>query len=165
MPFSRWMQILGITHFILGALASIGTVLAVVGIFWVSSTSDPADQSGEAKFGNEVAYLTLGIVAVCLFLLLPITFLLGNRLFSQRSRVFCIVMAVGELLWGLFPGGVAAFIFFTGLSTLQSSSTTATILSAILSAAIPAIPIAVSIATIITLSLPAPQTPRTPASP
>jgi hypothetical protein len=165
MTLPRWMQILGITHFILCTLASIGTALAVVGIFWVSSTSDPTAQSGEAKFGNEVAYLTLGIVAVCLSLLLPITFLLGNRLFSQRSRVFCIVMAVCELLWGLFPGSVAAFIFFTELSSLQSSSTTATIYSAILSALIPGIPLAVSIATIITLSIPSLQTRRTPASP
>lgn len=159
------MQILSITHFVLGTLASIGAILPVVGIFWVSSTSDPTDQSGEAKFGNEVAYLTLGIVAACFFLLLPITFLLGNRLFCQRWRVFCIVMAVCELLWGLIPGGIAAFIFFAELSALQSSSTTATILSAILSASIPGIPIALSIATIMALSLPSKETPRSPASP
>jgi len=154
MPLPRWLQVLAITHFILCTLAFIGTALAVAGIFWVSSTSDPIAQSGEAKFGNDIAYLTLGIIAVCFFLLLLITFLLGNRLLCRRWRGFCVVMAVCELLWGLFPGSVAAFIFFAELSTLQSSSTTATILSAILSAPIPGIPIAVSIATIIALSIP-----------
>ena len=163
MPLSRWMQILGVTHFVLGALASIGTALAIVGIFWVSSPSAaPADQSSESKFGIEVAGLTLGTVAICFCLLLPITFLLGNHLFRQRSRVFCVVMAGCEILWGIFPGGILAFIFFAELSMLQSSGTLATILSAILAAAIPGIPIALSIATIILLSLPSPQTPRTP---
>ena len=162
-PPSPWLRFLGITHFILGALASIGTALAIVGIFWVSSpAAAPADQSGEAKFGIEFANLTLATVAICFFLLLPITFLLGNRLFCQRSRVFCVVMAGCEILWGIFPGGILAFIFFAELSMLQSSGTLATILSAILAAAIPGIPIALSIATIILLSLPSPQTPRTP---
>ena len=156
---SRWIKILGITHFVLATLASIGTALAIAGIFWVSPISGSTADSAEAKFGNQVAYLTLGTVAVCFFLLLPITFLLGNRLFAQRWRVFCVVMAGCELLWGLFPGGILAFIFFAELSTLQSSSTPATILSAALSAAIPALPIALSIATIILLSIPSPQTP------
>ena len=154
MPLARWMQILGITHYILGALASIATALAVAGIFWVSATSSPTTGSPDAKLGIDVAMLTFGAIALCLFLLLPITFLLGNRLFCRRWRVVCIVMAVCELLWSLFPGGIVAFIFFTELSTLQSSSTTATILSAALSAAIPAIPIALSIATLIVLSIP-----------
>jgi hypothetical protein len=159
------MQILGITHFILGTLASVGTALAVVGIFWVSSTSGPTDQSAETKLGNDIAYLTLGAVAVCFFLLLPLTFLLGNRLCCQRWRVVCIVTAVCELLWGLFPGGVLAFLFFTELSTLQSGSTIATALSAILAATIPGIPIAVSIATIIVLSIPSTAISFTRASP
>ena len=165
MALSRWMQIFGITHFVLATLASIGTALAVVGIFWVSPISGSTDQSAEAKFGIEVAGLTLGTVAVCFFLLLPITILLGNRLFCQRWRVFSVVMAGCELLWGLFPGGIVAFIFFAELSTVQSSSTTATILSGILAAVIPGIPIALSIATIILLSLPSKETPRTPESP
>ena len=162
MPLSRWMQILGVIHFILGALASIGTALAIVGIFWVSSTEGPTAQSGEAKFGIQVAGLTLGTVAICFFLLLPITFLLGNRLFCRRWRVFCVVMAGCEILWGIFPGGIVAFIFFAELSTLQSSGTLATILSAILAAAIPGIPIALSMATIILLSLRSKETPGTP---
>jgi len=163
MPLSRWLQILGITHFILAALASIGAVLAIAGIFWVAPIAGSTPESAEAKFGNEVAYLTLGTVAAGFSLLLPITILLGNRLFYQRWRVFCIVMAGCELLWGLFPGAIVAFIFFTEL-TLQYSSTTATILIAALSAAIPAIPIALAIATIIALSIPS-KTPRTPESP
>ncbi|HEX6562803.1 MAG TPA: hypothetical protein VF020_00900 [Chthoniobacterales bacterium] len=158
MPLYRWMQILGVTHFILGALASIGTALALVGIFCVSSVPGPTPQSAEAKFGIEVAALTLGTVAICFVLLLRITFVLGNRLFCRRWHVFCVVMAACEILWGIFPGGIVAFIFFAELSTLQSSSTLATILSAILSAAIPGIPIAVSIATIVLLAMSSTET-------
>jgi hypothetical protein len=151
---SRFARILGVLHYILGVLALAGFILAVIGIFWVWTPIPQGTstfQSDNAKFGLAVAVTTFGTVAVCFFILAPITFLLGNRLFSRRWRVFCVVTAVCELLWGLVPGLVLAFIFFTGLSTTLSCGP---ILIALISITLPAIPIVLSIITIVFLSPP-----------
>jgi hypothetical protein len=152
----RSARTLGLIHYILGVLALVGVVLAVVGMFWVWSPNPyvpGSPESNYAKFGFAVAVTTLGTVAVCFFILAPITFLLGNRLFSQRWRPFCIVMAASELLWGLIPGVILACIVFAELSTAQSNGPIATCLIILLSSAIPVIPLALSIITIIFLSL------------
>ena len=150
----RTLQTLAVVHYLLGALALVGSVLAFIAIFWVW-TPIPQEystfQSDNAKWGLAVAMTTLGTVALCFFILAPITFLLGNRLFSRRWRVFCIVMAVAELLWGLCPGLIIAFIFFTQLSLTLSLGP---ILIALISITLPAIPIVLSIITIVFLSLP-----------
>jgi hypothetical protein len=154
MPPSRFARILGVLHYILGVLALVGFILAVIGIFWVWTPIPQGTstfQSDNAKFGLAVAVTTFGTVAVCFFILAPITFLLGNRLFSRRWRVFCVVTAVCELLWGLVPGLVLAFIFFTGLSTTLSCGP---ILIALISITLPAVPIVLSIITIVFLSPP-----------
>jgi hypothetical protein len=151
---SRFARILGVIQHVLGALALIGFVLAVIATFWVW-TPIPQGlstfQSDNTKFGMAVGVTILGTVAVCFFLLAPITFVLGNRLFCRRSRVFCIVMAVAELLWGLVPGLIVAFIFFTQLSLTLSVGP---ILIALISITLPAVPIVLSIITIVFLSLP-----------
>jgi hypothetical protein len=156
MPPSRFARSLGLIHYILGLLALVGFVLAVVGMFWVWSPNPyvpGSPESNYAKFGLAVAVTTLGTVAVCFFILAPITFLLGNRLFSQRWRVFCIVMAACELLWGLFTGVILACILFAELSTAQSTTPIRTSLIILLSSSIPTIPLALSIITITFLSL------------
>ena len=152
----RFARTLGLIHYLLGVLALVGCVLAVVGMFWVWSPNPylpGSPESNYAKFGLAVAITTLGTVAVCFLILAPITFLLGNRLFTQRWRPFCMVMAACELLWGLIPGVILACIVFADLSTAQSNGPIGTSLIILLSAAIPSIPLALSIITIVFLSL------------
>ncbi len=60
-----------------------------MGMFWVSIPQNPsAPESVDTKFGIGVAEITLGIVAICFIVLAPIAFLLGNRLYCRRWRVF-----------------------------------------------------------------------------
>jgi hypothetical protein len=159
----RLLRTLGVIHYVLGALTCLGFVLSIMGMFWVSIPQNPsAPESVDTKFGIDVAEITLGIVAICFIVLAPIAFLLGNRLYCRRWRVFCVVLAVSELLWGFIFGAVIGFIFFTELYTMQPYGTAGTIVLAILSGAIAGIPIVLAIITITFLGLPTADTSFTP---
>ena len=151
----RLMRIVGLIHYILVALAVLGVAAVVVAGFWLWNTKFPDTEEYEnAGYAVGGGVIMLTVIGVCLGFLAPLSCLLGNRLLRRRWRVFCIVLAVCEFLWGLLPGVLVAIFLADGLTVVLPRNPIGVTTDVILSILPPGIPIVLAITTVVLLSLP-----------